>query len=135
MGKIPNAVEVFRPPTFASSPWMALQPTLFKQVEANQPSMFCVATEGGHHLVDGLVAVLLNMLEDPPPPSEGYSIRAIALLKPGEPWAFLLDSTQKAPTGTPGLRLTFWTKIGSRLDASTGPVSSNATPKTLPWLG
>ena len=65
MGKIPNAVEVFRTPTFASSPWMALQPTLFEQVKANQPSMFCVATEGSHHLVDGLVAVLLNMLEDP----------------------------------------------------------------------
>ena len=65
MGKITNPIEVFRTSTLASSPWMALQPTLFEQVKANQPSMFCVATEGGHHLVDGLVAVLLNMLEDP----------------------------------------------------------------------
>ncbi len=63
--KIPNAVEIFRPTTLASSSWMALKPTLFKQVKANQPSMFCVATEGYHHLVDGLEPVLLNMLKDP----------------------------------------------------------------------
>ena len=65
MGKIPNAIKVFRSSTLSSSPWMALQLTLFKQVETNQPSMFCVATEGYHHLVDGLVAVLLNMPKDP----------------------------------------------------------------------
>ena len=65
MGKITNPIEVFGTPTLASSPRMALEPTLFKQVEANQPSMFCIAAEGGHHLVDGLVAVLLNMFKDP----------------------------------------------------------------------
>ena len=65
MGKITNPVEVFGTSTPSSSSRMALEPTLFKQVEANQPSMFCVATEDGHHLVDGLVAVQLNMLKDP----------------------------------------------------------------------
>ena len=45
---------------------MALETTLFKQVKANQPSMFCVATEGAHHLVDGLVTVLMNMFKNPP---------------------------------------------------------------------
>ena len=39
MGKIPNAVEVFGTPTLDNSLWMALQPTLFKQVKANQSRM------------------------------------------------------------------------------------------------
>ena len=65
MGKITNPIEVFRTSTLSSSPWIAPELTLFKQVETNQPSMFCVATEGYHYLVDGLVAVLLNMLKDP----------------------------------------------------------------------
>ena len=65
MGKITNPIEVFGTSTISSSSWMALEQTMFKQVEANQPSMFCVAAKGGHHLVDGLVAVLLNMLKDP----------------------------------------------------------------------
>ena len=65
MGKITNPIEVFGTPTLASSPRMALQPTLFKQVKANQPGMFCISTESYHHLVDGHVAVLLNMLKDP----------------------------------------------------------------------
>ena len=56
MGKIPNAVEVFGTPTFASSPWMALQPTLFEQVKANQPSMFCVATGAANPLVLACIA-------------------------------------------------------------------------------
>ena len=64
MGKITNPIEVFGTPRLASSPWMALEPTLFKQVKTNQPSMFCVATESYHHLVDGLVTVLFNMLKD-----------------------------------------------------------------------
>ena len=65
MGKITNPIEVLGTPTLAISPLLALEPTLFKQVKTNQPSMFCVATEGCHHLVDGLVAVLLNMFKDP----------------------------------------------------------------------
>ena len=65
MGKITNPIEVFRMSTLSSSSWMALEPTLFKQVEANQPSMFCVASESYHHLVDGLVTMLMNMFKDP----------------------------------------------------------------------
>ena len=64
MGQITNPIEVLGTPTLAISPWVALEPTLFKQVKTNQPSMFCVASESHHYLVDGLVIVLLNMIKD-----------------------------------------------------------------------
>ena len=65
MGKITNSIEVFGTPTFASSPWMALEPTLFKQVKADQSKVLCIAFESLRQLVGGLVTVLLNTLEDP----------------------------------------------------------------------
>ena len=65
MGKITNPIEVFGTSTLPRSPWMALEPTLFKQVYADQSKMLDIAFENIRQLVGGLVAVLLNMLEDP----------------------------------------------------------------------
>ena len=65
MGKIPNAVEVFGTATLAGYALVTLQLTLFKQVKADQPCVFCIATKSRHHLVDGLIAVLLNVLQNP----------------------------------------------------------------------
>ena len=65
MGKIPNAVEVFRTATLAGSALVTLQLTLFKQVKADQPCVFCIATKGFHYLGNGLIALLLNVLQNP----------------------------------------------------------------------